>query len=51
MGALLAAIEDDAEPADGAAENLNSLAMAFAAMQSRRTGREVRIGDATRIDI
>jgi predicted dehydrogenase len=51
MGALLAAIEDDAEPANGAAENLKSLAMAFAAIQSRRTGREVRIGQATRIEI
>jgi predicted dehydrogenase len=51
MGALLAAIEDNAEPANGAAENLNSLAMAFAAIQSRRTGREVRIGEAARIEI
>jgi predicted dehydrogenase len=51
MGALLAAIEDDSEPANGAAENLNSLAMAFAAIESRRTGREVQIGEATRIEI
>jgi predicted dehydrogenase len=51
MGALLAAIEDDAEPENGAAENLSSLAMAFAAIESRRTGREVRIGEATRIVI
>jgi predicted dehydrogenase len=51
MGALLAAIEDDAEPANSAAENLSSLAMAFAVIHSRRTGREVRIGDATRIEI
>jgi predicted dehydrogenase len=51
MGALLAAIEDDAEPANGAAENLRSLAMAFAAIESRRTGREVKIGDVTRIEI
>jgi predicted dehydrogenase len=43
MGALLVAIEDDAEPANGAAENLHSLAFAFAAIQSRRTGREVTI--------
>lgn len=51
MGALLVAIEDDTEPANGAAENLHSLAMAFAAIQSRREGREVAIGDAVRISI
>jgi predicted dehydrogenase len=51
MGALLSAIEDDTEPANGAAENLNSLAMAFAAIESRRTGREVKIGYARRIEI
>jgi predicted dehydrogenase len=50
MGALLVAIEDDAEPANGAAENLRSLAMAFAAIQSRRTGREVAIGAARRLE-
>ena len=44
MGALLAAIEDDTEPANGAAENLDSLALAFAAIQSRRTGQPVRVG-------
>ena len=51
MGALLVAIEDDTEPANGAAENLASLALAFAAIQSRRSGREVAIGDATRLEI
>ena len=51
MGALLVAIEDGTEPANGAAENLHSLALAFAAIQSRRTGREVTIGDATRLDL
>jgi predicted dehydrogenase len=51
MGALLVAIEDDAEPANGAAENLHSLALAFAAIQSRRTGREVAVGAATRLEI
>lgn len=49
MGALLVAIEDDTEPANGAAENLESLALAFAAIQSRRTGREVAVGEATRL--
>ena len=51
MGALLAAVEDDTEPENGAAQNLHSLAMAFAAIQSRRTGREVKIGEATRLEI
>lgn len=51
MGALLVAIEDDTEPANGAEANLQSLALAFAAIQSSRTGREVRVGGATRLDL
>ncbi len=51
MGALLVAIEDDTEPENGAVENLQSLALAFAAIQSRRSGREVNVGEATRIEI
>lgn len=51
MGALLVAIEDDAEPANGAAENLRSLALAFAAIRSRRTGQVVTVGDVTRLEI
>ena len=47
MGALLVAIEDGTEPANGAAENLRSLSLAFAAIQSSRTGREVAEGAAT----
>ena len=47
MGALLVAIEDGTEPANGAEENLDSLALAFAAIQSRRTGKPVRVGAAT----
>mgnify|MGYP000063518476 CR=1 FL=1 len=35
MGALLVAIEQDSEPANGAAENLESLALAFAAIGLR----------------
>lgn len=50
MGALLVAIEDDTEPANGASGNLASLALAFAAIHSRRRGREVAVGDATRLD-
>lgn len=49
MGALLVAIENDAEPANGAQENLSSLALAFAAIESCRTGGEVNIGQATRL--
>ncbi len=49
MGALLVAVEDNTEPANGAEENLDSLALAFAAIQSRRTGQPVRVGAATRL--
>lgn len=49
MGALLVAIEDDAVPANGAEENLDSLALAFAAIQSRRTGQEVTVGSVSRL--
>jgi predicted dehydrogenase len=51
MGALLVAIEDDTEPENGAEENLQSLALAFAAIRSRRTGQEVRLGAATRLEL
>lgn len=50
MGELLCAIEDDREPSNGAAENLRSLAMAFAAVRSRMTGKEVEIGAARRLE-
>jgi predicted dehydrogenase len=49
MGALLCAIEDDEEPENGAEENLASLALAFAAIQSRRSGVPVKVGTATRL--
>lgn len=51
MGALLVAIEDDTEPANGAAENLRSLALAFAAIASAHEGREVAAGSVRRITI
>jgi predicted dehydrogenase len=51
MGALLVAIEEDSEPANGAEENLDSLALAFAAIQSRRTGQPVKVGAASRLAI
>lgn len=50
MGELLCAIEDDREPSNGAAANLRSLAMAFAAVRSRMTGKEVEIGAARRLE-
>jgi predicted dehydrogenase len=49
MGELLCAIEDDREPSNGAAENLQSLAMAFAAVESRVTGKEVTIGSVRKL--
>jgi predicted dehydrogenase len=49
MGALLVGIETDSEPANGAEENLASLALAFAAIRSRQSGREVAVGEATRL--
>lgn len=51
MGALLVAIEDDSEPANGATENLHSLALAFAAIRARRTGREVDVGSVRGLDL
>lgn len=51
MGALLVAVEDDLEPANGAEENLHSLALAFAAIRSRRTGQEVTVGSVTRLEM
>ncbi|HEY6918622.1 MAG TPA: Gfo/Idh/MocA family oxidoreductase [Tabrizicola sp.] len=49
MGALLVAIEDDSDPANGAGENLESLALAFAAIHARRTGRQVEVGSVERL--
>jgi predicted dehydrogenase len=50
MGELLCAIEEDREPSNGAEENLRSLAMAFAAVRSRATGKEVAVGKARRLE-
>ncbi|MBF9059525.1 Gfo/Idh/MocA family oxidoreductase [Rhodobacterales bacterium HKCCSP123] len=49
MGELLSAIEEGREPSNGARENLRSLALAFAAVESRITGREVTVGAARRL--
>ena len=50
MGELLCAIEEGREPSNGARENLASLALAFAAVRSRITGREVAVGAARRLE-
>lgn len=44
MGELLSAIEDGREPLNGAAGNLHSLALAFAAIASAQGAGEVRVG-------
>jgi predicted dehydrogenase len=49
MGELLRAVEEDREPSNGARENLGSLALAFAAVESRMTGREIRVGETRRL--
>lgn len=50
MGELLCAIEEGREPSNSARENLFSLALAFAAVRSRITGREVEVGAARRLE-
>jgi len=49
MGELMCAIEEDREPLNGAAGNLRSLALVFAAVESRVTGREIEIGTVRRM--
>lgn len=49
MGELLCAIETGQEPGNSARANLRSLAMTFAAVESRMTGREVAIGSVRRL--
>jgi predicted dehydrogenase len=51
MGALLLGIEEGREPANGARENLQSLALAFAAIRSRQSGQAVKVGSARRIAV
>ncbi|ROU02583.1 Gfo/Idh/MocA family protein [Histidinibacterium lentulum] len=45
MGELLCAIEEDREPVNGARENLQSLALTFAAIASDKGGREMKLGE------
>lgn len=49
MGELLCAIEEDREPLNSARENLNSLALCFAAIASAEEGVPKRPGDVRRL--
>ena len=49
MGELLCAIEENRDPSNSAKTNLQTLALAFAAIQSSRTGKEVEIGSVKRL--
>jgi len=49
MGELLCAIEDGREPSNSARDNLDSLAICFAALSSARTGQPVQFGDPAQI--
>ncbi|MGR3662967.1 MAG: Gfo/Idh/MocA family protein, partial [Paracoccaceae bacterium] len=49
MGELLLAIEQDREPENSAGDNLNSLALAFAAIKSSQSGREMQVGQVRQI--
>ena len=48
MGELLCAIEEDREPSNSARQNLQTLALTFAAVQSCRSGKEVALTEAQR---
>ena len=50
MGELLSAIEDDRTPINDAAGNLSTLALAFAAVRSRITRKEVPVGSVRRLE-
>ncbi|MDW4499966.1 Gfo/Idh/MocA family oxidoreductase [Sulfitobacter sp. D35] len=49
MGELLCSIEEDREPLNGARANLDSLALAFAAIASARERREIAVGEVRRL--
>jgi predicted dehydrogenase len=49
MGELLCAIEEDREPAHGARNNLRSLELCFAALESANTGKAIKPGQVTRL--
>ena len=49
MGELLCAIEQGRAPGNSARANLRSLALTFAAVESRASGREIEVGTARRL--
>lgn len=49
MSELLVAIEEDRQPDNSALDNLKSLAICFAALESADTGKPVKVGDARRV--
>ena len=51
MGELLCAIEEDRTPYHNAADNLRSLALAFAAIASSHDGQPKRVGDVRRLPV
>ncbi len=51
MGELLAAIEDNRQPLNNARDNLNSLALCFAAVRSADAGKPITPGDVTSLSI
>ena len=50
MGELLCAIEENRAPVNSARGNLQSLALTFAAVRSRTTGKEVAVGSERRLN-
>jgi predicted dehydrogenase len=51
MGELLRAVEEKREPTNGARDNLESLALCFAAIASADTGRPQKVGAARRLPL
>ncbi|MEX0346862.1 MAG: Gfo/Idh/MocA family protein [Rhizobiaceae bacterium] len=49
MGELLCSIEEGREPVNSARNNLKSLALTFAAVHSRQTGREIEVGTVRKL--
>ena len=50
MGELLCAIEEGRTPRNNAKDNLNALALAFAAVRSRITGKTVEVGASRKLE-
>ena len=50
MSELICAIEEDRQPTNSGRDNLETLAMVMAAMQSAESGQPVRVGSVTRVE-